>query len=333
MSSSRFAILGDFNIHWDKPSDSHVKRFMELIDSLNMIQHVQDPTHIDGHIIDLIFTRADNHGITSTRTSSLLSDHCWINSVVDMEKPSVPRKSIEYRKYRSIDKEAFRDDIAASELAAISPIVAVTGDATELFDKYNAVVSAIVDKHAPLQSGRVAVRPLVPWFSDALADAKRERRRMERKWRHTPIQINRDIYKTQCAHVKHMIKAAKSDFFVSELEQCKGDRGGGPTRRLYRLLNGLLQRGKSSSPPSNKDPQLLASRFAQAFNTKVETIRLTLGDQSVPCYSSDYQPCSSVPLLQTFPTTSVSDTCELIIKSPSTTCALDPVPTWLLKHS
>ena len=28
----------------------------------------------------------------------------------------------------------------------------------------------------------VAVRPLVPWFSDALADAKRERRRMERKW-------------------------------------------------------------------------------------------------------------------------------------------------------
>ena len=50
------------------------------------------------------------------------------------------------------------------------------------------------------------------------------------------------------------------------------------------------------------------------------------------CYSSDYQPCSSVPLLHTFPTTSVSVTCQLIIKSPSTTCALDPVPTWLLKH-
>ena len=44
MSSSRFAILGDFNIHWDKPSDSHVKRLMELIYSLNMIQHVEEPT-------------------------------------------------------------------------------------------------------------------------------------------------------------------------------------------------------------------------------------------------------------------------------------------------
>ena len=52
MSSSRLAILGDFNVHWDKPSDSHVKCFMELIDSVNIIQHVQEPTHIDGHIID-----------------------------------------------------------------------------------------------------------------------------------------------------------------------------------------------------------------------------------------------------------------------------------------
>ena len=86
--------------------------------------------------------------------------------------------------------------IVKSELVTIPAIVAAATDATELFDKYNSVVSAIVDKHAPLQSGRVAVRQLVPWFSDALADAKRERRRIERKWRHTPIQINRDIYKT-----------------------------------------------------------------------------------------------------------------------------------------
>ena len=111
-----------------------------------------------------------------------------------------------------------------------------------------------------------------------IADAKRERRRMERKWRHTPIQINRNIYKTQCGRVKHMIKAAKSDYFLSELELCKAD-----TRRLYRLLNGLFQRRKSSSPPSNEDTQHLASRFAQSFRIKVETIRLTLGEQYVRC--------------------------------------------------
>ena len=163
----------------------------------------------------------------------------------------------------------------------------------------------------------------MPWFSDALADAKRERRRKERKWRHTPIQINRDIYKTHCGRVKRMIKAAKWDYFLSELELCKGD-----TRRLYRLSNGLLQRRKSSSPPSTEDTHHLT----QSFRIKVETIRLILGDQYVPSYSPDYQHSSSEPLLHTFPTTSVSDTCQLILKSPSTSRALDPVTTWLLKH-
>ncbi len=35
MLSSSFTILGDFNIHWDKPVDSHVKCVMELIDPVN----------------------------------------------------------------------------------------------------------------------------------------------------------------------------------------------------------------------------------------------------------------------------------------------------------
>ena len=150
---------------------------------------------------------------------------------------------------------------------------------------------------------------------------------MERKWRHTPIQINRDIYTTQYGRVKHMIKAAKSDYFLSQLELCKGD-----TRRLYRLLNGLLQRRNSSSPPPNEDTQHFASRFAQSFRIKVETIRLTIGYQYVPCYSPDYQHSSSVPLQHTFPTTSVSDTCQLILESPSIFCAFDHVPTGLLKN-
>ena len=51
-------------------------------------------------------------------------------------------------------------DIVSSELVTIPAIVAAAGDATELFDKYNAVVSAIFDKHAPLHSGRVAIRVL-----------------------------------------------------------------------------------------------------------------------------------------------------------------------------
>ena len=75
LMTCRFAIVGDFNIHWDVQSDNSVKRFADLLESFNIIQHVQIPTHINGHTIDLILTPSENHGITSTKTSLLLSDH------------------------------------------------------------------------------------------------------------------------------------------------------------------------------------------------------------------------------------------------------------------
>ena len=46
---------------------NNVKRFADLLESLNIIQHVHAPTHIDGHTIDLILTPSGNHGITSTK--------------------------------------------------------------------------------------------------------------------------------------------------------------------------------------------------------------------------------------------------------------------------
>ena len=49
LMTTRFAIVGDFIIHWDVPSDNNVKRFDDLLESLNIIQHVHAPTHVDGH--------------------------------------------------------------------------------------------------------------------------------------------------------------------------------------------------------------------------------------------------------------------------------------------
>ena len=100
MTSCCFAMIGDFNIHWDKSSDCET--FSDLIDLVNIVQHVRDPTHIDGQTIDQVLARAENHVIVSTRTSSFLSNHFWIEFVVDRIKTSVPTKSITYRKYTNL---------------------------------------------------------------------------------------------------------------------------------------------------------------------------------------------------------------------------------------
>ena len=60
MSANKIVALGDFNLHVDVPTKSDVATFMSILSSLNMSQHVVDPTHKRGHTLDLIITRFDD---------------------------------------------------------------------------------------------------------------------------------------------------------------------------------------------------------------------------------------------------------------------------------
>ena len=54
-------IARDLNFHYEDISDRHIVSFRELLCSSHLKQHVIDPTHRDGHTLDLIITRnSDN---------------------------------------------------------------------------------------------------------------------------------------------------------------------------------------------------------------------------------------------------------------------------------
>ena len=57
ISLEHFVIIGDFNLHFDKPNETYVKKCLELFDIRNLTQHVLEPTHKAGHILDWIVTR------------------------------------------------------------------------------------------------------------------------------------------------------------------------------------------------------------------------------------------------------------------------------------
>ena len=54
----RFCICGDFNIHVDVPGGEGVK-FTSLLESCNISQLVHQPTHLHGHMLDLILSPSD----------------------------------------------------------------------------------------------------------------------------------------------------------------------------------------------------------------------------------------------------------------------------------
>ena len=60
MSPEPLLINGDLNIHVNVSRDPDGSRFLELLTSMGLEQHVDKPTHISGHTLDLIITRCSD---------------------------------------------------------------------------------------------------------------------------------------------------------------------------------------------------------------------------------------------------------------------------------
>ena len=58
VASGHLLLTGDFNFHVDDRTDSLASRFLDLLDSHNLIQHLPGPTYKDNHTLDLMITRA-----------------------------------------------------------------------------------------------------------------------------------------------------------------------------------------------------------------------------------------------------------------------------------
>ena len=101
----------------DDRTDSLASRFLDLLDSHNLIQHVSGHTHKDNHTLDLMITRACEDIIESWSTlNPHLSDHSAIHSKLSLARPPPPKVKKQYRKIRGVDPIEFRNDVRASTL-------------------------------------------------------------------------------------------------------------------------------------------------------------------------------------------------------------------------
>ena len=72
--------------------------------------------------------------------------------------------------------DSLNDDLANSELCKNPP-----DDLEELLLSYNKTLIAVLEKHAPVKTRTIVTRPQVPWYTDEIRQAKRERRKAERR--------------------------------------------------------------------------------------------------------------------------------------------------------
>ena len=117
-TTAPLVIVGDFNFHLDNENDQSVARFQDLLGAFNLIQHVRDSTHKNGHTLDLVITRPVEESVRNVRVSDpAISDHCAVYSeVLCLIKPRFDRRTITYRNVCSLDSNLFVQDITNSTL-------------------------------------------------------------------------------------------------------------------------------------------------------------------------------------------------------------------------
>ena len=60
-------LMGDFNFHFENLENNNSRKLHGIIDICNLIQSVTEPTHNQGHLLDLVLSKQSDNILLSTK--------------------------------------------------------------------------------------------------------------------------------------------------------------------------------------------------------------------------------------------------------------------------
>ena len=141
--SAKHLNVGDFNFHVNIDTDVDAKKLKSLLHQIDLIQHVNIPTHTAGNTLDLVISRGDISGKDILTDPSVWSDHFVVLFTLSSPSPGLPKQTVTYRSWTSVDHDQLRLDIGD----AFSKFTC--SDVKSAVHNYIEVLQNIVDKHAP----------------------------------------------------------------------------------------------------------------------------------------------------------------------------------------
>lgn len=325
-TTTSILLVGDLNIHVDDTSKLATKQLLTVFETFSLNQLVNSATHTGNHTLDIVactnsIVPDDSVNVTESGTTS---DHFLVNFSIDQESHSsdsiLPKRKL--RKLKSVNINEFQSDISAS---AESLEITCPHQATE---DLNTSLLKVLDSHAPLVDFQPRQRPTAPWMNSAILDGRRHRRHLEKTYKRTLKQSDKDAYIEQLKKVNSDIKNAKREYYTNKIQNAQSNQ-----RELFSVFRHLIQQEDKV-----KFPELpvytLPETFAAYFSDKIEKIRLDLdakNDASVIGNCTVKEP--NISNLDTFAPTSETELQSVCKNIAIKTCLLDPIPKVLLKDS
>ncbi len=170
-----------------------------------------------------------------------------------------------------------------------------------------------------------------PWFDDGIRSARRQRRSLERRWRHTKLEIHKQMYRPQCDVVSAEIDKARNSYYRSEIQKNMGD-----SRTIFSVVSQLLRKQKLPRLPSHNDQSKWTSwdfrrTFFQQSGKITSELKKNWARKPGETEASYLDGQLKGTQLDQFNLTSIEEFRELRSEAPAKTCHMDPKRTWLLK--
>ncbi len=204
-------IVGDLNypsIDWTAGSSSHndEQHFLDTMISNDITQLVQEPTHEQGNLLDVILTNCCNKvGDISYDSESRVSDHYILEFTMDVNtKPT--------QNTRFVPDMAKADLVGMSnELAGIDWHQELTGrTATESWVCFKQIFKSLEDKFIPTK--RVNENSLPIWMNRNTLRLIRKKRKLWDFYKNSGALDDFLLHKEYVDKVKKEVKKAKTDF-------------------------------------------------------------------------------------------------------------------------
>ena len=185
---------------------------------------------------------------------------------------------------------SLNEDLTISELC-LNP----SYDLQELVSAYNNTLMVALDKHAPLLTRTIVQRPRVPWFSQEIREAKRQRRTEGCK----EVEEISIVFKAKRNFITRLMNKAQREFYRSFMDENSGDQ-----KKLFCASQRLFNRSIDDSLPPNLEIRIFSDDLGEYFIQKIDTIRTKLDAEQQPdsLPEDDTPPAVFDEIVLSFPT-------------------------------
>ena len=315
----KIILMGDFNIHVENQNDTFVEEFLDLMKSMGFDQIVHTPTHKLGGTLDLIFVRdlkiVKNIMVYNELNDFVLSDHF----LIEMSVNCTPKRKIErfertFRSISTIDINQFSQELNNSLVAGFE--MPMEDQVRHMFS----TTHKLLDKYAPVQN-KSSVISTKPFFNIGISDAKRVKRRAERRYQKSGSEQDKHDLVVAARNLSKVVKLKSNEFYCGKLQAVQGDAKG-----TYNIINRLLNKSKKSIYPDNIDPEKLAQEFETFFCDRIENMCQKMN--CTPCLS---QTNNSTSVMEKFDIVTDADLHEILKTVKTKFSTVDDIPTELIK--